>query len=169
MKKVKLFEAFVTESTVNLHADRQREIQTVIDLLTKDPAIQQVDEGYVELTTPFEIHKDIKNEAYKNTLGIVIYYELLSYAYNYKDEKQIASLTPWVAMRITLENEDTEFTKEMADFLKEKIETTTSLKLFMDEDATFMHWSKNPRGGYTEYTCYVNPDLADGWWENHTL
>jgi hypothetical protein len=68
-----------------------------------------------------------------------------------------------------LENGDMEFTKELADYLKEKIETATGLKLFMDEDATFMHWSKNPRNGYTEYTSYVNPDVKEGWWENHTL
>lgn len=169
MKKVKLFEEFLAESTVNLYGDWEREIQNTIDLLVKDPAFTQVDAGYVELETPFTLHPDSKNPDFVNKLGLVLYYKLLSYSYNYKDEKQVNSLTPWVAIQFMLENGDMEFTKELADYLKEKIETTTGLKLFMDEDATFMHWSKNPRNGYTEYTCYVNPDVKEGWWENHTL
>ena len=43
-------------------------------------------------------------------------------------------------------------------------------KPFMDEDASWNHWREEEKNnGFTEYSCFVNPDYPEGHWENHAL
>lgn len=167
MKKVKSFEGFINESKVNLHDDWRIDTDKVVKALTTDSDIEHVDDNYMEITTPFEIHP---TSEVKNKLGLSVFYSLLSYSYNYHDEKSEETLMPWVAIKFGFElNSDIKFNKELAEYLKDKIESATKLKLFKDEDATFGYWSEKTSHGFVSYTCYVNPDVPEGWWENHTL
>lgn len=127
------------------------------------PQCQQVDDGYLEITTPFEINPDSRNPEWTHKIGMVCFPELLSYG---REEDQ---MVPWIACRITLEGEHTpEVTRDLLKWCVELLKGC-GYTPFMDEDAMGSHWRDEKKKGYTDFTCFVNPDYPEGHWENHAL
>jgi len=157
-----------------------QEIQGVIDkLIGYDPEnFEQVDLHYVEICTPFLINPDIRNEDWKTKIGIVFYSELLSYSDTYikretasehESSNNVYGVTvPWICVRFELEGEANNISRELCKWIV-NIFKGIGYYPFMDEDASFMHFSKDERRGYTKYKMYINPDYPEGYWENHTL
>jgi len=164
MKHLVQFDNFLNESKTNLSKEVDQDIATLIESLLKNEECEMVDDGYIEIETPFEINPDSKNPEWKNKIGVSLFPELLSYGNG--DEFQ---RTPWIACRISLEGErddskDTETLKWLASLIEK-----SGYKPFMDEDARANHWREEKKKDYTEYTCFVNPDYPEGHWENHAL
>lgn len=171
MKTIKNYTTFVNESKTNLYEETTNDIKTVADLLVKG-GFEQEDEWYFTIDTPFIVTPDAKNEEWKTKISLVLFTDLLSYSSNYKEEyKSVGQqLTPWVVCRTEIENgQEHEEIKKILEWLKNKIEESTKLKPFQDEDAYLMYWKKEEGKDYTKYSCFINPSYPEGWWENHTL
>ena len=168
MKHIKNFDGYINESKTNLYQETTNEIDEVVKQLVNGGSKEE-DLHYLLFDTPFLINPDSKNESYKKQIGVVLFVKLLSYSHNVNGNENVGyQLTPWIACRISLNTNDN--LKEILNWVKDKIESSTKLKLFMDEDATYMHWKEDSHNDdYTEYTCYINPSYPEGWWENHTL
>ncbi len=164
MKHIINFDNYLNESKVNISEEMDKEISDLMEALLKNEEFEMFDEGYIEIKTPFEINPDSKNPEWKNKVGMVFFPELLTYGN--RDEVQ---RTPWIACRISLEGERDELKDgELLKWLISMIEKS-GYKPFMDEDARWNHWKEEKKNGYTEYSCFVNPDYPEGHWENHTL
>ena len=147
---------------INIGKVTELEIISIINKLEKK-GFNQVDEAYLEVECPIEIHPDAKNENYRNTLGVVLYPELLEYR---EDGEYV--ITPWICAKIELESLDENIEREIVKWLKSTLEET-KLTPFKDEDS-FAGCSTRHRGkGYSIIKLYINPDYPDGYWENHTL
>jgi len=163
MKKIESFEQFanrVTESLINVNDDMDFEIDALQDKMCQLPECERVDNGYIEIKTPFELNPGSRNPEWLNKVGMIFYPELLSYA---------DQTTPWIACRIEVEGKPEE--SMVGDLLKYLIGLleTSGYKPFMDEDSAWNHWKKDERADWTNYKCYVNPSYPDGYWENHCL
>lgn len=155
----------LTESKINISEELDSEISEVIKNLLKNDCCYQVDPGYIEIETPFELNPDARNREWVKKVGMVFYPELLSYSENGKDV-----MTPWIACRIELENISDE--KLIGDLLKWLVELLkkSGYKPFMDEDAKWNHWkADNSHKDWKEYICYINPSYPEGYWENHAI
>lgn len=149
----------------NIYEESQKEIDQIIDRLTlHDPNFQQVDEHYLEVKTPFLVNPDARNDEWKPKVGIVLYPELLSYG----SRSAGKFITPWICVRFELETKDMTIHRELCKWFVEKFKAI-GLRPFMDEDATWNHYRKEERNGYTKYKLYVNLDQPNGYWENHVL
>jgi hypothetical protein len=155
----------LSESKVNIREELDFEIEDLTASLVRNPNCNLVDNGYVEIKTPFELNPYSKNPDWKNKVGMVFYPELLTYG----GVRTEAKKTPWICCRIEIEGDPGEDTKR--DLLKWLISLIqhSGYKPFMDEDATYNHWKEDKRNGYTRYSCFVNPSYPDGYWENHVL
>jgi len=141
------------------------EIEQIIGKLT-DKGYKQVDEGYVEVESPFTICEDCPNSKREKTLGIVLYPELLSY----HDDKDWVTI-PWICVKIELEGHhlmDEGKQREIVKWVHDQFESV-NLKPFMDEDAFAHHATRNEHKGWVELKMYVNPDFPEGYWSNHAL
>jgi len=158
------------------------EIDELINKLSSnDKNFKRADLHYVEVSTPFLINPDSRNEEWKNKTGIVFYPELLSYRDHYiergdPDKDPAGSrnyrandvTVPWICVRFEIEGEFPEI-KDLLKWMISKFKEA-GYPPFMDEDATFNHFKKEERrGGYTQFKMYVNPSYPEGMWENHTL
>ena len=163
MKRIIPFEEFdnrVNESLINVNEDLDFEIEDLERKMCEHDECERVDNGYIEIVTPFELNPDSKNPEWVNKVGMVFYPELLSYA----DQR-----TPWIACRIEIEGEkDQDMVRDLLKYLIGLLEKS-GYKPFMDEDASWNHWKKDERPEWTNYKCYVNPSYPDGYWENHCL
>jgi hypothetical protein len=168
MRHLIQFDSFLNESKINISDGLDQEIQDLTEAFLKNPECDQVDDGYIEIETPFEINPDSNNPDWKNKIGIVFYPELLTYREE-KDRSGKTQRTPWICCRISLEGkkEDSEV-RDLLKWLVSLIEKS-GYKPFMDEDASWNHWRKEEKNGSTEYSCFVNPDYPEGHWENHAL
>lgn len=167
MKKILNFNHFINESLINVSDELDQEIETLVDKMLQNPECEVVDEGVLEVKTPFEINPDAKNRDWVNKTTMVFYPELLTYGN--PDSSGKAMRTPWIACQISIEGErPEEFKRELLKWFVELLKKTGYVP-FMDEDATYNHWKDDKRNGWTEYICYVNPDYPEGHWENHAL
>ena len=149
---------------INILKEANEEITMIIDRLElHDPNFKQIDEHYVEIKTPFLINPDSKNDEWKPKLGIVLYPELLTYG-----NREESTITPWICVRFELETKDQTIHRELCKWIVEKMKSI-GLRPFMDEDATWNHYTKKEHKGYTTYKLYINPSYPQGYWENHTL
>ena len=159
-KNIVHFDNFLNESTINIDEELAFEIEDLEKKMCENPDCSNVDNGYVEIKTPFEIDPDSKNPDWSNKIGMVFYPELLSYA---------DQTTPWIACRFELEGEHEEsLVRNLLKYLIGLLKNA-GYNPFMDEDAFCNHWKKDERSGFTKYVCYVNPSYPDGYWENHCL
>jgi hypothetical protein len=150
---------------INIYEESEKEINQIIDRLTlHDPNFKQVDGDYLEVKTPFLIQPDAKNDEWKPKIGLVFYPELLSYG----SRSSGFEINPWVCVSFELETKDMIIHRELCKWFVEKFKAI-GLRPFMDEDATWNHYKKDERKGYTRYKLYVNIDYPNGYWENHTL
>ncbi len=164
MRYLHSFGDFLNESKLNIAVEMDQEIQDLIEALLKNQECEMIDDGYVEIQTPFEINPDSRNPEWINKVGMVFFPELLVYGNGAQVQR-----TPWIACRISLEGERNEQqTGELLKWLISLIEKS-GYNPFMDEDARWNHWKEEKKNGFSEYTCYVNPDYPQGHWENHTL
>jgi hypothetical protein len=148
---------------INIAEQAEKEINLIMDrLVLHDPNFEVVDDSYLEVKTPFLIDPDSRNEEWKSKIGLVLYPELLTY--NFGKEY----ITPWICVRFELETKDMTIHRELCKWLVDKFKAI-GMQPFMDEDATWNHYKKEERKGYTKYHLYVNPDYPNGHWENHTL
>ena len=151
---------------INIYENIQQEIDQIIDRLTlHDPNFNHLDDHIIEIKTPFLINPDIKNDEWKPKLGIVLYPELLTYGSRHLTGVEII---PWICVSFELETKDMTIHRELCKWLVEKF-MAIGLRPFMDEDATWNHYKKDERKGYTRYRLYINPDYPNGYWENHVL
>jgi hypothetical protein len=164
MKHIINFDKYLNESKVNISEEMDKEIGDLTEALLKNEECEMFDEGYIEIKTPFEINPDSRNPDWKNKVGMEFFPELLVYGNGDNVQR-----TPWITCRISLEGErDEKQTGELLKWLISMIEES-GYKPFMDEDARWNHWKEEKKNGYTEYSCFVNPDYPEGHWENHTL
>jgi hypothetical protein len=167
MKHLVQFDNFLNESKINVAEEVDQEIQTLMEALLKNEECEMFDDGYIEIQTPFETNPESKNPEWKNKVGMVFFPELLTY--ESREESNKVQRTPWISCRISLEGErDESKDGELLKWLVSLIEKS-GYKPFMDEDARVNHWREEKKKGYTEYTCFVNPDYPEGHWENHAL
>lgn len=167
MKNILNFNNFINESLVNIAPELDSEIETLIDAILKNPECNQVDDGYLEITTPFELNPDAKNRDWVNKTGMVFYPELLAYGDPEAENK--VRRTPWISCRVSIEGEKSdELVGNLLKWLVELIKKS-GYTPFMDEDAKWNHWKEEKGNGWVEYSCYVNPSYPKGYWENHTL
>lgn len=161
IKKWSLF-----ESKIDIAPETDKEIENLIKALLKNKECDQIDDGYLEIKTPFEIDPDANNKEWKNKIGMVFYPELISYSdENTKKYKKV----PWIACRIELEGmKNEEVVTKLLKWLVSLLEKS-GYKPFMDEDAVSGHWHKEEKKNYIQYICYVNPDYPKGHWENHAI
>ena len=163
MKRIIPFEEFdnrINESLINVNEDLDFEIEDLERKMCEHDECERVDNGYIEIVTPFELNPDSKNPDWINKVGMVFYPELLSYA---------DQTTPWIACGIEVEGkQDEDMLRDLLKYLIDLIEKS-GYKPFMDEDAFCNHWKKDERPEWTNYKCYVNPSYPDGYWENHCL
>ena len=165
MKWIKLYESFVSESMIDIAPELDLEISDLVEAITKNPECEMVDQGYIEITTPFDLNPDSNNPDWKNKIGIVFYPELLSYGNGSSGSQR----TPWICCKITLEGEkDQAMVRDLLKWTASLLEKS-GYNPFMDEDAKLNHWKEEKKNGYTDYSCFVNPSYPDGHWENHTL
>lgn len=167
MKHLVQFDSFLNESKINISEDLDQEIQDLTESFLKNPECDQVDDGYIEIETPFEINPNPNNPDWKNKVGMVFYPELLTYGEGRSGKVQ---RTPWICCRISLEGKKEN--SMVGDLLKWIISLLekSGYKPFMDEDASWNHWrEEEKKNGFTEYSCFVNPDYPEGHWENHAL
>ena len=167
MKHLVQFDSFLNESKINISEDLDQEIQDLTEAFLKNPECDQVDDGYIEIETPFEINPNSNNPDWKNKVGMVFYPELLTYGEGKSGKVQ---RTPWICCRISLEGKKEN--SMVGDLLKWIISLLekSGYKPFMDEDASWNHWREEEKNnGFTEYSCFVNPDYPEGHWENHAL
>jgi hypothetical protein len=150
---------------INIREEINKEIDQIIDRLQlHDPNFKQVDEHYLEVKTPFLVNPDSNNDEWKPKIGIVLYPELLSYGRG----SDGYMTTPWICVRFELETKDMVIHHELCKWFVEKFKAI-GLRPFMDEDATWNHFTKKENNGYITYKFYVNIDYPNGYWENHTL
>lgn len=167
MIHLRKYSDFLNESKIDVAKEVDGEIETLINDLLKNKECTQVDDGYLEIETPFELNPDSKNPEWKNKTGMVFFPELLSYGS--KENAGNVQRTPWICCRITLEGErDEKQTFELLKWLVSLIKKS-GYTPFMDEDATANHWMEEKKKGWTEYSCFVNPSYPEGHWENHAL
>ena len=168
---------------IDIREKIDQEITELIDKLRQNHPenFKQADLHYVEVQTPFVTNPDSRNEEWKTKMGIVFYPDLLSYRDTYikrgNPEIHEASnsvyrasnvTVPWICVRFELEGEANNISRDLCKWLVD-IFKEIGYRPFMDEDASFMHFRKEEKRGYTKYKMYVNPDYPEGYWENHTL
>jgi|694.fasta_scaffold74375_10 hypothetical protein len=163
MKRIIYFKEFdnrINESLINVNDDLDFEIEELERRMCEHDECGRVDNGYIEIVTPFELNPDSNNSEWVNKVGMVFYPELLSYA---------DQTTPWIACRTELEGEHEEsLVRDLLKYLIGLLQNA-GYNPFMDEDAFCNHWKKDERSGFTKYVCYVNTSYPDGYWENHCL
>jgi len=167
MIRILNFNSFINESLINVSAELDAEIKELVDKMLQNPECEVVDEGVLEVKTPFEINPDAKNRDWVNKTTMVFYPELL--AYGDPDSPGKAMRTPWIACQISLEGEKPEeFKRDLLKWFVELLKKSGYVP-FMDEDAVYNHWKDDKGNGWTDYICYVNPSYPEGHWENHAL
>jgi hypothetical protein len=148
---------------INIAEQVEKEISLIMDrLVLHDPNFEVVDNSYLEVKTPFLINPDSRDDEWKPKIGVVLYPELLTYNFGQQ------YVTPWICVRFELETKDMTIHRELCKWFVDKFKAI-GIEPFMDEDATWNHYKKEERNGYTKYHLYVNPDYPNGHWENHTL
>ena len=167
MENILNFWRFVNESLINISSELDNEIDDLIKALLKNPECNQVDDGYLEIETPFEINPDAKNRDWVNKTTLVFYPELL--AYNDPDAENKVRRTPWIACQVSIEGEKSD--ELVGNLLKWVVELLkkSGYVPFMDEDARWNHWREDEGKGWVDYICYVNPSYPEGYWENHAI
>ena len=162
---------------INLDHYLQQELTVLTSLLKETKDWERID------TEAFEM-KILTKDGEKNII-MVMYHELLSYTYVYRQGRGVYSnekkeqviseyhTIPWIACRIELEGDhNTNWHYDVLTELKKWVKENLPWKPFYDEDATAGIFSKkcSPYSrDWTKYVFYVNPDFPHGWWENHTL
>ncbi|MEK6829862.1 MAG: hypothetical protein AABY15_07115 [Nanoarchaeota archaeon] len=139
---------------INIAETTDNEIQEIIEKMSKIDA-EYVDQGYVEMETPYEIG-----------IGIALFPELLSY----HDGKNWVTI-PWICLKIDLDGEYAVNEDKQRELVKWLVKNLQSVELhpFKDEDSFAGYSSREQRKGYTIIKLYVNPSYPDGYWSNHAL
>ena len=167
MKHIKSFSSHINESLIDISPELDTEIEDAIAAILKNKECNQVDTGYIEIETPFELNPDVPNKEWINKTGMVFYPKLLTYGSSDRSGK--TQRTPWIACSIEIEGEkDDSLIKELLNWLVELIKKS-GYQPFMDEDARGNHWNEDKRKDWTKFTCYINPSYPEGHWENHAL
>lgn len=104
-------------------------------------------------------------------LYLILMPELLWHGdYRNTDKKEAISsgYRIWIKISFSCENDDDFLT--IIKFLKKQLFPKMSIKPFHDEDAIVGHFSKKEvRHGFIYSSFYINPDFAEGCWENHAI
>ena len=157
---------------IDIAKTTDKEIQDIIEILTKKDNYQQVDEAYLEVQTPFLINPNSRNESWKTKIGFVLYPELLSYSTRDENRRSEWVTTPWICIRIEIEDSeyvtDESKQRELCKWVVAEL-TEAGYKPFHDEDAFAGYFKKEDRNGYVRFKMYINPDFPQGYWSNHTL
>lgn len=175
MKKVKLFEQFISESKINVGKDLTPEIIELVSRLVKLDGVKPLDEMAVYMDMGGEIYNDRKVKKNTSDMIVVFYPELLHYREDGEDK-----IVPWIACRFEVhkeswawmdswdpENDDADVTTVWAAKVREYLEKA-GYALFKDEDS-FVDYRRKELRNHTEFVCFVNPSYPEGYWENHTL
>lgn len=149
----------------NIAETTDQEIDDIINKMQNIDA-EYVDNGYVELNTPFELKTaSYFSEEEKKIAGIALYPELLSY---YEEEGGWVTI-PWICLRLELDEDVSEKTqRELVKWLVEKL-NTIELYPFKDEDSFARYSSRDQQKSYTTLKLYLNPSYPKGYWSNHAL
>jgi hypothetical protein len=163
MRHLHSYKSFLFEFNLDISSVIDKEISVLISKLSENPDVQVVDEGYVEIKTPYPISPNSGDR--ESIVGMTFSPDLLRYrGSNGKDQ-----LVPWIRCSIELEGQ--KFPSTLRDLLNHLVELLKSAGYppFKDEDALHQHWRDSAHKGWTEYSCFVNPDYPQGHWENHAI
>lgn len=139
----------------NIANTTDKEIQDIISALSKR-GFDQVDEGYVEVYSPFKVNDS-------NTLGMALYPKLLSY----HDGKDWVTI-PWICIRMEVEDTNEDLHRKIVKWAVSEF-TEAGYPPFKDEDAFAGYSTKEEHKGWVKLMIYVNPDFPKGFWSNHAL
>jgi len=163
MKHLKAYQSFLFEFNLDISSVIDKEISVLLSKLSQNPDVEIVDDGYVEIKTPFMI-KPGTGET-ENLVGMRFSPELL----RYRGENGRDQLVPWIKCSIEIEGQ--KFPSTLKDILNHLAGLLISAGYtpFKDEDALHQHWRETANKNWAEYSCFVNPDYPRGHWENHAL
>lgn len=131
---------------------------------------------YLTLDFPdYIINPDSNNEEWKTKTSLSIWLVPLSYYYK-PEKKDVMAL--WFKCTFDIGylkgiedpngcNRINMIVKHFRDTIVKKL----PIKAFYDEDANWGYFSERVRENLSsvEYSFYINPDIPEGYWENHTL
>jgi hypothetical protein len=163
MKHLQNFQTFLFEFNLDISSVIDKEIAALISRLAENSDVEMVDDGVVEIKTPSEINAGSGKD------GASIFMDFSPDLLRYRGPSGKDELVPWIKCSITLEGQ--QFPSTLRDLLNHLADLLKSAGYtpFKDEDALHQHWRQESGKGYNVYSCFVNPDFPQGYWQNHAI